>query len=83
MSKPYNDGRTWRRPLTFLPRAWRLTEIEEATLDVLCGRASRRLKVEANFLKYAQSAPVGPEASDRLAVVRETIGILDSVRQRR
>jgi hypothetical protein len=77
-------ARNWRRPLTFLPRAWRLTEREETTLDVLCGRASRRLKVEANFLKYAQSARLGdPEQADRLAVVRETIAILDSVRQRR
>jgi hypothetical protein len=69
-------ARNWRRPLTFLPRRWRLTEREELTNDVLLGRASRKLKVEKNLLAF------GTDDKFRVAVLNETIKVLDSVRQR-
>jgi hypothetical protein len=69
------------RPLTHLPRSWRLTQREELTLDSLCGIASRRLKVERNLRQYGN---VGEEGNAfRVAVLNETIKALDDVRRRR
>jgi hypothetical protein len=65
------------RPLTKLPRRWRMTEREELTIETLTGIASRRLKVEQNFLKHG-----GGDNAFRVAVLTETIKALDSVRQR-
>jgi hypothetical protein len=71
-------ARSWRRPLTFLPRRWRLTEREEMTFDTLTGVASRRLKIERNMLEHS-----GEGNAFRVAVLNETIKTLDSVRRRR
>jgi len=65
--------------ITKLPRSWRLTEAEALTLDSLVGVASRRLKVERNMLTFDRE-PATEDKVFRLAVINETIRILDSVR---
>lgn len=63
------------RPLSYLPRSWRLRETEEATLDALVGVASRRLKVQRNLLKFG--------VGENVEAYTLAINALDSVRRRR
>ena len=63
------------RPLSYLPRSWRLSHAEEATIEGLIGPASRRLKVRRNLERY------GLGKNDE--ALELTIATLDSVRRRR
>lgn len=62
------------RPLARLPRAWRMTEEEEAVIETVCGAASRRLKLVANMSRYGRGDVDG--------AAEDVIRVLDGMRLR-
>lgn len=64
------------RPLSRLPRAWRMTKEEATLIEHVAGVAARRLKVRRNVLRFGGD----PETADDLDGL---IAAFDDLRERR